>query len=99
MSFIFQPQFGSNQSVAAGAASASVPVATSANVVHVRNRDATNIAYIRFGNGPQTATVADFPVVAGQAVMLRKGDTDDTIAYISAAGAALEIMTGTIYTG
>jgi hypothetical protein len=99
MGFIFQPQFGSNQSVTASGTSDSVAIDPRSNVVYLHNTDSANIAYIRFGTGAQTATAADFPLLPGIPVTLRKGDSVDTLAYISASGAAIQIMTGTIYTG
>lgn len=89
----FMPHRGANQTVTAGAASASVSVDVHAKSVRFVNAGA-NIAFVRIGPGAQTATTADTPVLANTALILQKADGDDTVAYISAAGATLYIQDG-----
>lgn len=90
----FNPRKGGNQSVTAAAASASVTVDAQAKSVRVVNTGATNIAYVRIGTGAQTASATDTPIRANSEIILSKGDGENTVAYISAAGTTLEIQTG-----
>ncbi len=89
----FMPERGANQVVVAGAASASKSLNPNAKSVRIASIGA-NIAYVRIGEGAQTATTADTPILPNTAVILQKQMDDDTIAYISAAGATLNIQTG-----
>ncbi|MNO65789.1 hypothetical protein D3C76_565580 [compost metagenome] len=90
----FEPRRGQNQPVTAGAASASISLDPKAKSVRILNIDAANIAFIRIGTGAQTATTADMPVRAASEIIVQKAEGEDTLAYISAAGAALHIQTG-----
>ena len=89
----FMPTRGANQVVTPAAASASVTVNSQAKSVRLVN-SGTNICYVRIGQGAQTATTADTPVLPNSALMLQKQMDDTTIAYISAAGTTLNIQTG-----
>ena len=94
----FYPQYGANQVVAPGAASASVAINQDAKQVRVCNSGA-NIGYFRTYNSfggtiAQNATVADCPVQAGAALIVTAGPQHDAIAHISAAGTTFQIMTG-----
>lgn len=92
----FFPQYGSNQVLTAGAASATANITKASKQVRVVNTGA-NKGYFRVydsSNGAQAATTADCPVAAGAAVTVTKGGNQDTIAYISANGTTLEVMTG-----
>lgn len=84
---------GANQVVTPAAASASVAINANAKSVRLVNSGA-GICYVRIGTGAQTATTADIPVRLGSEVIVRKGDGEDTLAYISAAGTTLNIQTG-----
>ncbi len=94
---VFNPAFGSNQVIAAAAASAAVSVNQNDDQVRIINTGA-NIAYVRAywsATVPApAATVADLPIPPGMASTLTKGQVNDRIAYISAAGTTLNIMTG-----
>jgi hypothetical protein len=89
----YMPQRGANQVVSPGAASASVNVDPHAKTIRLVNVGA-NICHVRVGAGAQTATTADMPVRANSEVDMQKGDGDDTVAYISAAGTTLHIQPG-----
>ena len=89
----FQPQRGANQVTTPGAASASVGIDKTAKSVRLVNSGA-NICHVRIGAGAQTATTADLPVPAGSSVVVQKGDGEDTLAHISAAGTTLHVQTG-----
>ena len=55
------------------------------------------VAYVRTGVGSGiTATIADFPVLAGQQVTITKPNDDDYVAYVCAAteSTSLHIMPG-----
>jgi len=91
----FQPRRGTNQIVTTGGTSASVTIDATAKSVRFVNSGATNLCYVRVGKGAQTATNADTPVLPGQALILQKGDGDDTVAYLQETGSTtLHIQTG-----
>jgi hypothetical protein len=89
----FQPQAGANQVATPAAASASVTINLSCKSVRLVN-SGTGICHVRIGAGAQTATTADLPVRAGSEIIVSKGDGDDTVAHISAAGTTLHIQPG-----
>lgn len=91
----FFPHYGSNQILAAGAASASSSISHQAKQLRVVNTGA-NIGYFRTydnSGGPQTATTADYPVPAGSGTIVSK-QGHNAIAVISAAGTTLQVMSG-----
>lgn len=90
----YNPRRGANQPVTAGAASASITIDKAAKSVRIVNVDAANVAHIRIGTGAQTASTLDMPVRPNSEIIVTKGDGEDTLAYISAAGAALHVQTG-----
>lgn len=92
----FMPHYGTNQVLTAGAASLSAAIDPNDEQVRITNTGA-NKAYVRTynsANGTQSATVADFQVASGQTSTLTKGVNHNAIAYISAAGTGLEVITG-----
>lgn len=92
----FCPQYGSNQVLAAAAATASSAITADCKQVRIVNTGA-NKAYFRIYNsndGAQNATVADCPIPAGMATTVTKDMAHNAIAVISAAGTSLEVMTG-----
>lgn len=96
----FMPKYGSNQVLTAGAASASATLDRGNKQVRVVNTGA-NKAYFRTYNatdGAQSATIADCVVIPGETVIVTKNgsgvDGHNSLAYISAAGTTLEVMTG-----
>ena len=89
----FQPQRGANQVTTPGAASGSVNIDKSSKSVRLVNAGA-NICHVRIGTGVQTATTSDMPILAGQSIIVQKGDGEDTLAHISAAGTTLHVQTG-----
>jgi len=89
----FQPRRGVNVVATPAAASASISIDSQAKSVRLVNTGA-NICHVRIGSGAQTATTADMPVRAGSEIIVQKGDGDDTLAHISAAGTTLHIQTG-----
>lgn len=89
----FCPRRGSNQVTTPGAASASVNLDASAKSIRLVNSGA-GICHVRIGTGAQTATTADLPVRAGSEIIVRKGDGENTLAHISAAGTTLHVQTG-----
>jgi len=89
----FQPQRGANLVATPGAASASVSINAQCKSVRLVNSGA-GICHVRIGAGAQTATTADLPVRAGSEIIVSKGDGEDTVAHISAAGTTLHIQPG-----
>ena len=97
----FAPAFGSNQVVTAAAATAAVTIDKNASRLRVANTGA-NKGYFRTFNSAAAAalasvgqaTTADMVVPAGSGSTITKDQDHDRLAYISAAGTTLEIMTG-----
>lgn len=89
----FQPQRGANQVATPAAASVSVQINAVSKSVRLVN-SGTGICHVRIGTGAQTATTADLPVRAGSEIIVSKGDGEDTVAHISAAGTTLHIQPG-----
>ncbi|WP_143492546.1 hypothetical protein [Pseudomonas chlororaphis] len=89
----FNPHRGANQVTTPGAASASISIDPVAKSVRLVNSGA-NICHVRVGTGAQTATTADLPVLPLSSVIITKGDGEDTLAHISAAGTTLHVQTG-----
>ena len=89
----FNPVRGANQVATPGAASASVSINPVSKSVRLVNSGA-NICHVRIGTGAQTATTADLAIRANSEVIVSKGDGEDTLAHISAAGTTLHIQPG-----
>ena len=89
----FNPNRGGNQVTTPGAASASVAINAISKSVRLVN-SGSNICHVRIGAGAQTATTADMPIRAGSEVIVSKGEGEDTLAHISAAGTTLHIHPG-----
>ena len=89
----FTPAYGTNQVVTPGAVSAQVAIGKSDLSVRLVNTGA-NVCYVKIGTGTLTASTADLPVRSASEVIVRKADGHDALAYISAAGATLNIQTG-----
>jgi hypothetical protein len=89
----FCPQRGANQVTTPAAASASIAIDAVAKSVRLVNSGA-NICYVRIGTGTQTATTADMPVRSASEIIVSKGDGENTLAHISAAGTTLSVQTG-----
>lgn len=90
----FNPRRGSNQVLTPAAGSASIAIDAQAKSVRLVNSGATNICHVRIGVGAQTATTADLPVLPGESIIVSKGDGENTLAHISAAGTTLHVQTG-----
>ena len=89
----FNPNRGGNQVTTPGAASGSVTINAISKSVRLVNSGA-NICHVRIGAGAQIASTADLPIRAGSEVILSKGEGEDTLAHISAAGTTLHIQPG-----
>jgi hypothetical protein len=95
----FYPHRGAGQSVSPGSISGSVTVDKFSKAVRFHNTGATNVCYVRVGTSISgtPATTADTPVLPGTVLIVRKGDGEDTVSYISAAGTTLHIQDGEEY--
>lgn len=89
----FNPKRGSNAVTTPGAASASIAIDAISKSVRLVNSGAA-ICHVRIGTGAQTATTADLPVLPSSSVIVSKGDGEDTLAHISAAGTTLHVQAG-----
>ena len=94
---VFNPAFGTNQVLTTGAASLIVVVNKDDDQVRIVNSGASK-AYVRFYSSltvpAPAATTADACVAAGQTSTFTKGQVNDRVAYISAGGTTLDLMTG-----
>ena len=93
MQTAFNPNRGANQVATPAAASASISLDPRAKSIRLVN-SGVNVCHVRVGTGAQTATTADLPIRGGSEIVVRKGDGEDTLAHISAAGTTLHIQTG-----
>jgi hypothetical protein len=89
----FMPRRGANQVTTPNSSSASASIDPNAMSVRLVNSGA-NICHVRVGNGAQTATTADTPVLPSSSLIIQKQLGDDTLAHISASGTTLHIQTG-----
>lgn len=91
----FQPVYGTGVTVATSASSASTTFSTPTENVVVTNLSSSVVSYIRIGEGAQTATASDYPVLPNTQVSLSKARSDNTIAYISDGGSgSLHVISG-----
>jgi len=90
----FNPRRGVNQVITANSGSQSTSIDPIAKSVRFVNSGSSNIVHVRVGQGSQTATTADMPVIPGESIVVTKSEGDDTVAYISASGTTLHIQTG-----
>lgn len=88
-----QPVYGSGAVVTPAAASASVTINAQSKQMILTNLGA-NVCYVRIGNGTVVASTADYPVPSGAQLVVSKGDGDNVLAHISAAGTTLHYMPG-----
>jgi len=94
---VFNPSYGTNQVLTAGAASLPATVNKDDDQVRIVNSGASK-AYVRCYSSltvpAPAATTADACVAAGQTSTFTKGQVNDRVAYISAGGTTLDLMTG-----
>lgn len=88
-----QPAYGTGQVVTPAAGAASISLNSQAKQIILTNLGA-NVCYVRVGSGTVTATTADYPVPSGAQLVISKGDGDNVLSHISAAGTTLHVMTG-----
>lgn len=91
----FKPHYGTNQVVAPAAGSAAINIDPTDKTVRVSNTGA-NIGYFRVysSNEAPSATAADMPVAPNETVYVEKGEGQNRLAHISAAGTTFQVMTG-----
>lgn len=87
------PNYNTGQVVTPAAASAQITLPKGNKQVILTNLGA-NVCYVRIGTGTLTASTADFPVRAGDQVIVTKAMDDSTLAHISASGTTLQVITG-----
>lgn len=89
----FQPAYGTGQTVAPAAASATITLGRGTKQVMLSNLGAA-ICYVRIGAAATPATVADCPVLAGSQVTITRADDDTQFSHISATGTTLHVICG-----
>lgn len=89
------PAYGTGQAVAPAAASAVATLTPGSNQLVLTNLGAA-VCYVRVANAGDVpvATSNDYPIPAGAQVVITKGQRQDALAHISAAGTTLHIMNG-----
>jgi hypothetical protein len=87
------PAYGTGQIVAPAAASAVATLIQGSNQLVLTNLGAA-VCHVRVGNAADApvATTNDYPVPAGQQVTITRGQNQDGLAHICAAGTSLHIM-------
>lgn len=92
----FQPSYGNGITVApSGTSASSTSVGDGAENVVITNLSSNVISYVRIGEGAQTATTADYPVLPSTQVSLSKARYESTIAYITGGSTgSLHIIAG-----
>jgi hypothetical protein len=94
----FNPTYGSGVTVSPGVASASSTIGFGAKALVITNLSSTVVSYVRVGEGAQTATAADYPVLPSTQIVLSKAQDQNTVAYIApAGGGSIHIMAGEGY--
>lgn len=94
----FNPAYGSGITVAPGVASASSTIGAGSKALVITNLSSTVVSYVRVGEGSQTASAADYPVLPSTQIVLSKAQDQGTVAYIApAGGGSLHIMAGEGY--
>ena len=90
----FNPTYGSNQVLTAGASSLNAAIASGNKQVIVTN-SGTNIGYVKITTDPAaTASTADMPILPKTLITLTKPMDSAYIAYISATGTTIQVITG-----
>lgn len=88
---VFSPSYGKTKTLSASSSSSQVAFDAGQHFVHITN-DGPNTVFIRIGNGSQTATTADFPILDNESKTLRIGPSNTNMAGICAVG-----QTATVY--
>lgn len=90
----FAPAYGQGITVAPGAATGSTLIGLNSRSLCLTNLG-TFTCYVRVTQGASSATIADYPVIAGGQVSISKSQQGDTVSYISPGGAtSLHIIPG-----
>lgn len=91
----FQPNYGSGVTVAPSGTSASSTLGLGSENVVLTNLSSSVTVFVRIGEGAQTATTNDYPVLPGTQVSLSKARYENTVAYITGGSAgSLHIIAG-----
>lgn len=89
-----QPAYGTGQTLAPAAASATVAIPRG-NKQQVLTNLGANVCYVRIGAaGLGAATVADYPVPPGAQVVVTRSDEDTQLSHIAPLGTTLHVMAG-----
>lgn len=89
-----QPAYGSGQTAASAAGSATVAIPRG-NKQEVLTNLGANVCYVRIGaSGLGPATAADYPIPPGAQVVVTRSDDDTQMSHISPTGTTLHYMGG-----
>ena len=90
----FAPGYGTGQTLVTSATSAAETIAVSSGSVALTNLGDVTI-YIRIGGTAVAATIADYPLLAGNQVTVSRQADHGNLSHISPAGAgSLHVMVG-----
>lgn len=94
----FNPHFGTNQNISPAAGAASITIDAKDQCVRLVNTGPTNPCHVKIGTSAQisasAATTSDLIIRPNSEIIVYKGDGQDTLSHISAAGTTLSVMTG-----
>ena len=91
----FQPSYGTGITVSPTGTSASSTIGSGADNIVITNLSSSVTAYVRVGEGAQTATAADYPVLPSTQISLSKARYEATVAYITGGSTgSLHIIPG-----
>ena len=91
----FQPNYGTGTTVAPAGTSASSTIGLGSENVVLTNLDSSVTVFVRIGEGAQTATTDDYPVLPNTQVSLSKARYEATVAYITGGSTgSLHIIAG-----
>lgn len=91
----FCPAYGHGVTVAPTTSSASTTLGNGSENIVVTNLSSSVISYVRVGEGPQTATAADYPVLPNTQISLSKARFETTVAYVTGSDTgSLHIIPG-----
>lgn len=88
----FKPDYGNNKITFPYSTSVSINYGKGSYYVRLVN-SGSNICYVKFGIGSQTATTSDMPILSGEAIIIRKDQSFDNVAFISDLGTELNLQT------
>lgn len=76
---------GTSETISASQTSASATLSVETGFVSLKNIGSSTV-YVRVGEGSQTATTSDFPLMSNEVAVMSKGEAETVVAAICASG-------------